>query len=448
MINPTRLEAVKIIERVLHHDAFADMLLAKVEGENWSLTRLNFLRQLVKGVLQNLGTIDEKLNSLLRNGIKSLMPQCQAILRLATYEILYMESIPNEVATNEAVELTKHFKMQHSSSLVNGVLRNLVRAKSAGVKDNPKKTDNGKLKSRWEHPQWMVERWIERYGETETEKLCGGNNKPLPLYLVHNKLKCSVDQFIDFFTEAGFQLIPSVKFTGVFVVAGGNTLITQTDAYKNGWFLIQDESQAGVVRLLDPQPDEVLLDLCSAPGGKAIHAAILMSDRGSIIAVDQAVNKLRNITDLAVRLDINIVKTRVGDGRLLQLENQVDKVLVDAPCSGFGILGRKADARWRKTPDLFNKLTPLQLELLENGAKQLKSGGKLVYSTCSTEPEENEEIIRSFLNSNSDFYLEIPNEMVFKELYSDSTIKEDGYYRTFPYLHQTGGGFATVLRKK
>jgi 16S rRNA (cytosine967-C5)-methyltransferase len=217
--------------------------------------------------------------------------------------------------------------------------------------------------------------------------------------------------------------------------------ITATRAYREGWIQVQDESAGLAVVLLDPRPGERILDLCAAPGGKTTHAADLMGDDGSVVAVDRHSGRLGQLVDNCRRLGLRSVRPVVADGRRLSVR-PVDRLLLDAPCSGLGVLSRRADLRWKKAADDIPRLARLQRELLRKAVDMVRAGGILVYSTCTIEAEENENVIGRLLSERTDVILEKPPENLPRE-----TITADGTIRTFPHRHGVDGIFAARLRK-
>ena len=215
------------------------------------------------------------------------------------------------------------------------------------------------------------------------------------------------------------------------------------DAYRQGLFLVQDESFAMVAPLVDPQPGDLVVDLCSAPGGKTTHLAALMGNQGRVVAVDPHPHRLELVRDNCDRLGVTIVERLAADGRALQLDRPADAVLVDAPCSGTGVLGRRSDARWNKSPDDLPGLRVLQRELLLHAATLLRPGGRLVYTTCAIDAEENEGAVAAFLSAATGFERtpiagEVPAELV----------DEQGFFRTWPHRHGMGGAFGAVMIKR
>lgn len=355
------------ILRKVHRGRFAQDLLE--ETPDLPVRDRALLTQLVYGTIRYQGALDKIIppNTPLVNRI---------ILRLAGYQLFFLTRIPKYAIVNESVELARQYG--GSKSFINAILRKWCN--SAPV-----------INDRYNHPNWLVKRWIRLFGKEETERLCEFNNQIAPLVVRINTLKAIPSEAFKQFEKTGHPL--------GFVLKDRR----QID-FSKGFFQAQDISSMYIADLLDVKPGMQVLDLCASPGGKTCHIAQLMDNKGEIIAVDTSREKIELIEENCDRLGITIVKTIAGDGRKLDL-GRFDRILVDAPCSNTGVLRRRIEARWRLRPSDFQRLARLQLELLENAARQLKPGGKLVYSTCSIDKSENEEVVEKFLSRNKDFRL-------------------------------------------
>jgi 16S rRNA (cytosine967-C5)-methyltransferase len=399
--------------------------------------------ELVNGVMRWRRFLDAVLDQLLtENRLQDLTPWIRNILRMSLYQIQFLDKIPPAAATHQAVSLAKRFGHRGTAALVNAVLRTLVRSGRVDPQYPPLERDPaGHVGLRYSHPDWMVRRWLKRYGLSETIALCQANNRVPDLVVRVNHLKADQAQLRESLAQEGIevaegQLVPD------FLHLGGGGDITRLEAFRKGWFQVQDESAGLAVLLLAPEPGELVLDLCSAPGGKTAHLAELMGDRGVILAVDRYGRRLRDLVSNCRRLGISSARPVVADGRFLWVQ-PVDRVLVDAPCSGLGVLARRTDLRWRKREEDIFLLRELQLQLLESGADVLKPGGVMVYSTCTIEDEENEEVVAQLLSQRQDLILENAASLVPPE-----TVTEAGFVRTFPHRHGLDGTFGARLRKK
>jgi len=396
----------------------------------------------IAGVTRWRRWLDFLLASAYRGDYETMEPSLRQVLRIGLYDLLFLATPPH-AALNEAVELAKKRVRQGAGGLVNGVLRNLLRRKEDLPEPHTGRVAED-LAIRYSHPTWMVERWLDRYGRDATIALLAWNNSR-PVYGVRiNTLKNPVQDFQQVLNERGIAFTPS-PYLDYFVRVPKLQGLVRAGLLAEGYCAVQDESAGLVVALLDPQPGETIVDACAAPGGKATHAAQRMQNTGRIIACDVHEGRLRLVEQSARDQGIPIIETRAGDFRETapQEDFQADRVLLDAPCSGLGVLSKRADLRWNRSPEEVRELTQLQDELLDAAAQAVRSGGLLVYSTCTIEPEENEERVVAFLNRHPDFSVESAKGYV-----PEAMVTPEGYYRTFPPRDQTDGAFGARLRKR
>jgi 16S rRNA (cytosine967-C5)-methyltransferase len=285
-----------------------------------------------------------------------------------------------------------------------------------------------------------VKRWIGRFGPEETERILAVNNEIPGLTLRINKLKITPAEFLTLLDKSQITYQGSA-FIDYFLKVRSLGAIAQMNIFQSGYFSIQDESAALPVILLAPSANDRVIDMCAAPGGKTTFIAELMGNKGHILAVDKYESKLKMIETSCARLGITNVQRMIADSAHLETE-PADKILVDAPCSGLGVLRKKPDIKWKREPDDLTRLNKIQRELLENAARLLKPGGVLVYSTCTTEPEENVAIIRGFLAGHPEFSIGDAAEFV-----NRSVVTTEGWIETFPHLHHIDGSFAVRLVK-
>jgi 16S rRNA (cytosine967-C5)-methyltransferase len=329
------------------------------------------------------------------------------VLRMGTYQLLYMERIPPSAACNEAVNLMKRYGHAGTAKFVNGILRAISRQKDEIRFPDVQADPVRHIALRFSHPDWMVKRWLARNGMEETINLCKANNEIPPLSVRTNTLKITRSQLREKLEEAGLSIEKS-RWAPEGLILEGFSALGQLAALQEGLFQVQDESSMLVAHILDPQPGEFIIDACGAPGGKTTHIAQKMGNRGRILSTDIHEHKLKLTMENCRRLGIDIVETQAMDARHLheRFSRQADRVLVDAPCSGLGVLRRKPDARWRKSPEMLAELPKLQMEILNSAAECVKPGGVLVYSTCTIEPVENQEVVQGFLATHGAFSLE------------------------------------------
>lgn len=406
--------------------------------------------ELVYGTVRTRNTLDWFLANFLTRKLSALTPAIRNILRLGAYQLLYLERIPPRAAIHEGVELAKIYGHQGVAGLVNGVLRNMLRnldrLSFPSLETEPVKH----IALKYSHPEWLVERWLEEYGRDNTIKLCQYNNTPSPLTIRVNTLKTTKESLRHKLAEKGMQVADSRYVPEALLVEDWPGL-DQVEEFKEGLFTMQDESSMLVAHALQPAENSTVVDACAAPGTKTTHIAELMKDSGKIMAFDIHEHKLPLINRACKRLGITSVETHLADARELHhlVREAPSYVLVDAPCSGLGVLGRRADARWRKQPEQIAELTEMQLAILTAGGKILAPGGVMVYSTCSITREENQGVVREFLKNNPGFVLEdlLPYIPFAPEREEDRRQMKEGMFQVLPHIHGMDGFFMARFRK-
>lgn len=474
--------ALEILREIDANEAYANIALDRhLRKYGPAPADRAFITEVVYGTVRRLLTLDWIIERFSDRPVSKMTPWIRNILRMAVYQIKYLSSVPAAVAGNEAVELAKKHGHQGTARFVNGVLRNLVRKLPDLAMPSPKIDPVEHLAVAYSHPRWLVELWLKRWGFDETAAMLAANNLPPPLTMRANTLKISPEQLKQRFTAAGVDAEPvnfapeGLRLRRSVEVGSGSAGETDLkdeadpkaeeplasgepvfEALERGLGYAQDESSMLVAHLLDPRPGEEVLDTCSAPGGKTTHLAQLMQNQGGIVAVDDHEHKLRLVAENCSRLGIGMVRTLLADARRLGDDpahrGRYDRVLVDAPCSGLGVLRRRADARWRKSPESLAALPRLQSEILESAAACLKPGGVLVYSTCTVEPAENDEVVERFLADHPDFVREeigifLGERWPWMAGEVAKQITDHGYLRLFPHRHGTDGFFAARMRK-
>ena len=358
---------------------FADAILSeRLRTAELGAADRAFATELFYGVLRNLILLDFWIDEL-RSG--HLDHDSRDLLRLGLYQLFLLQT-PEHAAIYETVELAG----RRNRALINGVLRNAIRARAELLQ----KTDAQNLSVRKSHPQFLIDRWIRNFGERETERLCEWNNCPAPIYARINHLRISDE---DFLARSG----------DVERLAGQQNFVRLTnlpsDALAAGHCYIQDPSTALACAVLDPQPGERILDACAAPGGKTGYIAELMKNDGLIFACDRDQSRVETLRGNLERLGVKITRTMRHDWARQPLSDETpfDRILIDAPCSNTGVMRRRVDVRWRLTPDDFARMAEEQLRIVRATMPLLKPGGVLAYSTCSLEPEENREVVERTL---------------------------------------------------
>lgn len=405
--------------------------------------------QLVYGVIRWQGKLDWVIGHYSQKPLEKLSQKVLVILRLGIFQILFLSRIPVSAAVNESVKLAKAGRAPWVGPFINGILRSLVRDKDHLA--FPSKVDPlSYLSIMGSHPVWLVEQWLEGWGFEKTEALCQVNNQIPPLTLRVNTLKIDRPGLLERLQEQAGRSIPTFfSPLGIRVEEPGVPLV-QNALFQQGLFQIQDEASQLVAYILDPRPGERVLDLCAGAGGKATQIAQLMNNQGRIVAVDRQAGKLEDLQKNAARLGITIVQGMTGDASLETLFPKncrpFDRILIDAPCSGWGVMGRNPDLKWRLGPGDGPRLARMQNKFLQNAAKWLKSKGVLVYCTCTLNREENQEVVDRFLEAHPDFIREEVSAQLPKS--ARRLVDENGFYQTWPPAHGLDGFFSARLKKK
>jgi len=355
-----------------------------------------------------------------RQPLEKLPPPIRNVLRLGLYQLRYTDKIPAYAAVGEAVAQARRHGHAGTAGLVNAVLRR------AAAQPAPVPQD---LATQYSHPQWLVDRWLARLGRDDTEALMAADNQAPHVALRTNLLRTTREELLKSLAEAGVAAVPGRHAPEAVILEGA--AVPDLVALTTGNATVQDEASMLAARALDPQPGWTCLDVASAPGGKATHLAELMHDEGIVLANDLEPDRCKLVQAAALRLNLKSIRVRAADARTLPKNwgGRCDGVLADVPCSGLGTLARRPDLRWRKSEADLRSLPPLQMQLLEAAAECVKPGGRLVYSTCSTEPEENEDVVARFATAHPDFE------------------PESGVVRLWPHRDGTDGFFIARFRR-
>ncbi len=438
-----RAVAVEILNRIELTGAYAEPLLdAHLSGDDAPVGHdRGLVTELVYGTLRNRNRLDWTISRIYSGNFESMETVVRNILRTGVYQLLHTDRIPPFAIVNEAVEIAGKMRPA-ASGLVNAVLRNVIRKKADLNWPDPADDAVRAISVIDSHPPWMVERWMKRYGAEETRAICRANNGIPPFTLRVNTLKESRERLIELLENEGIFASPT-RFSPEGIVVSGNTSrLRETGAFRQGLIRVQDEASQLVAHLLDPQPGEHVLDACAGAGGKTLHSAALMENRGKIIASDINSFKLKQLIAEARRLGVTIVETASSNRSKNTPDEMFDRVLVDAPCSGLGTLRRNPEIRWRMQADEIDALRLKQLELLKNAALQVRPGGRLAYCVCTTTPEETSGVVADFLKADSRFAVVIPGNL------PPELITADGFLQTFPPRHSLDGFFGALFVRK
>ncbi|MDR9415052.1 MAG: 16S rRNA (cytosine(967)-C(5))-methyltransferase RsmB [Gracilimonas sp.] len=398
------------------------------------------VREYVQNILRKRSYLDFLIDEFSSVSVAEMKPGLKNILRLAIYDLLFMDSTPDYAAINEAVEIAKMKLGSKTGDLVNAIMRNLQRDRDKLPK--PAFKDRNKLvATTFSHPEWMVARWRKRFGEREAFQLMQANNTRPHYYVRVNSLRTKPENFELRMEKMDVQYEVSNWLPYYYKVDSVQPFI-EKGLLAKGICQVQDLAAGFAPTVLDPQPGEKVFDLCAAPGTKSIMMADLMQAEGDITSVDISNERLQKLAESALSYGAENIKIRGGDVREVSI-GLADAVLLDAPCTGTGVLSKRADLRWRRDEEGLKNAVILQEELLEEAANMVKRGGRLVYSTCSLEPEENMEQISKFLDRYDNFELEPLDIYLPEEVLADDLLS----YQTFPHKHGCDGHFGVLLKR-
>jgi 16S rRNA (cytosine967-C5)-methyltransferase len=402
--------------------------------------------ELVYGVLRWQGTLDWHIDQLSNIKPRKVAPEIRLLLRLALYQILCLSRVPDHAAVNEAVKIVKSSQPPHLAGFVNALLREAIRREGRWDWPSPASEPEAYLAITTSHPQWFVQRSLKEFGFEETQSFCQANNTIASLVLRVNPRKILRAELLDQLREDGARAEPSPYLPEAVRLSGLRQDLARQRCYQEGWIHVQDEASQLVSLIVDPRPGERILDLCAGFGGKTTHLGLLMDDAGAIVAVDQSSWKLQELQQNARRQDLNLITTVAGDARELpptQL-GSFDRVLLDAPCSGFGTLRRKPDIKWRRHPKDPYRFSQLQRELLHRASLLVREGGILVYATCTVFSEEDEAVAADFGKRHEDWVLE-PVAGFLPEACREMV--HGDYFKSWPHRHGVDGFFAARWRR-
>lgn len=435
----TQLTARFAAVQVLTHfdqDNFLDTaLFDELDGRE-----RNQANEYVQGILRRRSYLDFLIGEFSSVPVDELEFMFKNILRLGMYDLLFMDGTPDHAAINEPVEIAKTKISSRSGDMANAILRRVQREMAQLPK--PAMKDRTKLVAvTFSHPEWMVERYVARFGEREAFQLMQANNRRPDYFLRVNELRTKPENFKLRLEKSGVEFEESEWLPGYFKV---HSVI---EARTKGWFdkglcQVQDIAAGFAPTILDPQPGETVYDLCAAPGTKTIVLSGMMQNEGTILSVDISAKRIAKIAENCEKYGAENVKIQRAD-IIEERFKLVDAVLLDAPCTGTGVLSKRADLRWKRTAEELNEIVKKQAELLDAAANMVSKGGRLVYSTCSIEPEENMDQIKKFLEEYDNFELQPLDDYLPEEVLS-----EDGLsYQTYPHKHHCDGHFGVLLKR-
>ncbi|KIL50422.1 16S rRNA methyltransferase [Jeotgalibacillus alimentarius] len=436
-----REAALHILDQIDKNQSYSNLLLNHaIQKFNISKKDTGLLTEITYGTIQRKMTLDYYLEPFLKKKVEGWV---RNLLRLSLYQMIYLDRVPERAAIHEAVEIAKKKGHKGISGMVNGVLRSIQRQ---GVRPLDELSDPViKISIETSHPEWLVKRWAEHFGLEKTREMCERNLiAPVQTARV-NTSRISRSEVIDMLKQEGVEASESTIVPAGIRVKKGN--IAHTVAYKEGYISVQDESSMLVAYALGAVPGESILDMCAAPGGKTTHIAESLNNEGEVLALDLHEHKIKLIKENADRLKLGNVKAEAMDGRKLNEhypDRQFDRVLVDAPCSGLGVLRRKPDIKYAKREQDLESLSRIQQELLHSAVGSLKKGGTLVYSTCTVDKEENEGTVNRFLADHPEMELTVPSGLP----ESIAALAENNMLQIFPQDFDGDGFFIASFKKK
>jgi 16S rRNA (cytosine967-C5)-methyltransferase len=443
--------AFEVLTQVEERGAYASLLLdAKLNKARLSPEERALATELTYGVLRWQGRLDYLLGLVADRPWERVDPALRRLLRLGAYQLLFLTRVPPYAAVNETVALTRLARPSNpdaSKAFVNAVLRGLLRGQATLRFPDPSADRIGALATRWSHPGWLAARWLARLGAEEAEALLKANNEPARLSVMVNRLRCQPEEVGRHLERIAGSVTPGRFVPGIFHLADGAEAL-RDPAFDKGWYFPMDEAAALPALLLDPQPGETVLDACAGGGGKAAVLLGLLGGHGRLIALDRNSRAHRRLHEAGRRLGLDRLMAVQADARQAErlFTRPVDRVLVDAPCSGLGTLRRHPELKWRQEEAGLATLARLQAELIRGVAPLVAAGGTLVYSTCSLEPEETDLVVEAFLRDAPDFARDDPRASL--PAAAAELVDDAGTVRTWPHRHGIDGFYAIRLRRR
>lgn len=438
-----RQAAFEILLRIDRERSYAEILLDQTLSRGGVAERDRpLLTELVYGTLRRQGTLDW-LIALMGKPVEKLQREVVVILRLGIQQLLFIGRIPPHAAINETVELAKRI-VPRAAGLVNAILRRVDRERDAIPWPSPDDLPT-RLSILHGHPRWIVGGWIDQLGGEEAVRCAQAMSLQGPVTLRVNTLRTDREALMERLVAEGAEGVSETLFSPFGVRAERLPPVASLPSFREGLFALQDESSQLAVFLLDPRPGETVLDACAAPGGKSTMIAQLMDDRGVVVALDRHPRKIPLIQENASRLGITSIRATAADATLWEPSDGmvIDRILIDAPCSGLGVIRRHPEGKWWRSPDDVTRIARTQSAILSRVARLVSPGGVVVYSTCSTTREENESVVESFLARHPDFFMDYPETPLLGPFRSS-----DNFFRSWPHRHGMDGFTAARFRRK
>ncbi len=443
-INPREV-ATEAMMQIMTEGAYNTITLRRLLRQNGAMQKQEkaFVTEIVNGTLRNIVYIDYVIGQFSNTKIQKIKPWILAVLRTAVYQILFL-TVPDNAACNEAVKLVNERGYKGLSGFVNGLLRTIARKKQNMTL--PEENTAEYLHIVYSHPLWLVKMWIAYYGYAQTEALCKANNISPDVTIRINTTQINQTMLQEMLEKEQISVQKGVLCAHALRLTKTADL-TKSMSFQNGLFHVQDESSQLAVAVLAPKPEQKILDICAAPGGKSFTIAQMMENKGEVVARDIYAHKVDLIAEGAKRLGLSIVHTEVHDATVFVEKDKeaFDAVLADVPCSCLGLLRKKPDIRLKKDGSEIDNLIPIQRKILEQAAMYVKTGGVLLYSTCTLSKKENEKNVEWFLQNHPEYTLEDMTPYLPKQM---ADMGKQGYLTVFPHIHHTDGFFIARLKKK
>ena len=436
--------ALEALYKIDKEDAYSNIVLDELLNKNRNVLSnkdLNFISELVYGVTTWKLTLDTIIQKYSKIKIKKISPWVINILRIGAYQIVFLDKVPKSAAVNESVNLCKKYGGK-SVGFVNAILRKIEKTdylELFKIEDEIEKIS--KINSM---PKWIVKELAKEFNTEKVNEICKNSNLKPKITIRVNNLKITKNELIKKLQSKKIEVEQRILKDFLYLKNIKN--ITKLEEYKQGLFIMQDESAGLAALVLDPKEGENILDCCSAPGGKTTYIAEIMNNNGNIIAWDLYKHRLNKVQENSKRLGINIIKTKENDATILKEEyiEKFDRILIDAPCLGLGVMKRKPDIKWQRKFEDIEEISKIQEKILNTCSKYLRKDGILVYSTCSIIEEENHKIIQKFIKNNNYELVNIDNIKLNK---INNKIEEKGIIKLYPN-EKTDGFFISKLRKK
>jgi 16S rRNA (cytosine967-C5)-methyltransferase len=445
MVAPARLAAYRVLRAVNERRADLPAALVRARADLPDDRDRALATEIVTGTLRWQGAFDHVIAAFARRPLQRLDPEVVDILRLTIFQLLHLDRVPASAAVNDAVDLTRSAGKRSAAALVNAVLRRVSRERRAlplpAREPAPREAALDYLSTTLSHPRWLVSRWLDRYGFEHTEAWCRFDNEPAPLTLRANRLRTTRDELAGVLRALGVRTGPTRFAPDGLIVEDGNPLTA--DPATQALFAVQDEASQLVALAAGATAGERILDACAAPGGKATALAGDVGSHGLVVAADVRPRRVRLLAETVRAAGAERIRVVHADAtRPMPFAEVFDRVLVDAPCSGLGTLRRDPDIKWRRTEDELPRLADVQVRILRETGAAVRPGGRLVYATCSSEPEENEHVVAQFLAETPAFRAE---PLALAEL--PHLVNREGHLRTYPFRDGLEAFFAAAVVK-